>query len=118
MSLTQEELGKSKLPTLTNYNFTTWIEYIKDYILALEHEDAFDIWEHYEWVATPNNNQDPIDFDWQQANNAATKKLRMCHNKAFRFIRQSLIPEIFDTTLRLPVSVPKLNFKAFTLFVE
>jgi hypothetical protein len=84
---------------------------VKDYILSLDHDDAADIWDAYAWVANPEDSddeEDPVDRDFQNAENAGERKLRVQHNKAFRLIRDSLSQEIFNKTLRLPHSVPKL----------
>ena len=39
----QTNVGTVKIEPLDATNFKTWIEKIKDYILALDHEDAADI---------------------------------------------------------------------------
>ena len=50
MSLSDEK-HRGMLPTeLTNYNWNTWIINIKDMILALNHDEAPDIWQAYIWV--------------------------------------------------------------------
>jgi hypothetical protein len=79
---------------------------VKDFILALDHDEAADIWQAYAWV--PGDGADPADKDYQAATNGAERKLRTKHNKAFQFIRNALSDEMFDTTLQLDTSVPKL----------
>ena len=108
MSLNAEE--KVSIEKLTRANYPTWIEKVKDYILALEHDDAADIWQAFVWVRDPNNPDapDPAEHDYQAAANQQARKLRVQHNKAYRFIRNALSPEVFNTTLRLPHNVPKL----------
>ena len=95
---------------LTRMNWSTWNAKVKDYILALDHDDAADMWQAYEWKRTADNvaDPDPADHDYQTCTNAAERKLRVQHNKAYKFIRSALTNEIFDTTLQLPTSVPKL----------
>jgi hypothetical protein len=87
-------------------NWNTWIAKVKDFILALDHDEAADIWQAYAWV--PGDGADPADKDYQAATNGAERKLRTKHNKAFQFIRNALSDEMFDTTLQLDTSVPKL----------
>jgi hypothetical protein len=89
-------------------NWNTWIAKIKDYILALDHDEAADMWLAYEWVAGNDGDADPADHDYQTATSAPTRKLQTQHNKAYMFIRKTLSDELFDTTLQLPSSVPKL----------
>ena len=95
---------------MTRGNYPTWIEKIKDYIMALDHDEAADIWAAFVWVpadpANPGN--DPAEHDYLTAANGPAKKLRVQHNKAFKFIRNSLSSEVFDTTIGQPHSVPKL----------
>ena len=117
MSLSSSYEDSPKIAKLTNANWTTWIEWVKDYILALDHDLAPDIWNAYKWTPDPdydlaaNGNQpeqDPADYDYQVAANAEKRKLRVQHNKAFQFIRKNLCTEIFNTTIGLSHSVPKL----------
>ena len=118
MSLSDEkEHHRGPALKLHRENWNTWIAKVKDYILALDHDEAADIWQAYEWVPGIDGDDDddegdadadPGDKDYQAAANAAERKLRTQHNKAFRFIRNALSDELFDTTLRLPTSVPKL----------
>jgi hypothetical protein len=97
-------------------NWNTWIAKVKDHILALDHDEAADIWLAYLWVPggvvdgddEGDPDSDPADKDYQDARSASDKKLRTHHNKAFAFIRNALCPDLFDTTLRLPTSTPKL----------
>jgi hypothetical protein len=101
--------SRSKIPLLTRDNWSTWEQRMKDYILALDHDDAADIWLAYVWVPEgdePGN--DPANRDYLIANSAPERKLRTQHNKAFKYIRSCLSPAVFDTTLGLPHSVPKL----------
>jgi hypothetical protein len=116
MSLTNYE-DSPKIAKLTNANWTTWIEWVKDYILALDHDLAPDIWNAYKWAPDPDYvpadhgdqpEEDPADYDYQAASNAEKRKLRVQHNKAFQFIRKNLCTEIFNTTIGLSHSVPKL----------
>ena len=103
--------SRSKIPLLTRDNWSTWIQRMKDYILALDHDEAADIWMAYEWVPDPEADEpeeDPADRNYLVANNLADRKLRIQHNKAFKYIRSCLSPAVFDTTLGLPHSVPKL----------
>ena len=92
MSLSSSYEDSPKIAKLTNANWTTWIEWVKDYILALDHDLAPDIWNAYKWTPDPdydlaaNNNQpeqDPAesDYDYQVAVNAEKRKLRVQHNK-------------------------------------
>ena len=78
MSLSSEK-DSTSVPKLTRENFSTWLEMIKDYINALDHEDAPDIWLAFEWRPDPNHDpnalgadgnplgpqQDPADHDYQ-----------------------------------------------------
>ena len=48
MSLSADERQKGIQP-LTKDNYLVWIEMIKDHILALDCDDAEDIWEAFEW---------------------------------------------------------------------
>ena len=105
-------LSESKSPyieKLTRGNYPTWIEKVRDYIMALEHDDAPDIYHAFEWVPAGPNDADPADHDYQAVGNSASaKKLRVQHNKAYQFIRNALSSEVFDTTVGMPHSVPKL----------
>ena len=124
MSLNSEK-DSTSVPKLTRENFSTWLEMIKDYINALEHEDAPDIWLAFEWRPNPNHDpnalgadgnplgpqQDPADHNYQDVsgrNSGPAKKLRVQHNKAFKFIRQRLSEEFFEETQGMPTHVPKL----------
>ena len=112
--MTERDLKEGIQLKLTRVNYPTWIVKIKDYILSLDHDDAADIWNAFQFVqADPQNPvADPADHDYQLSTvnnpNGSLKKLRVQHNKAFRFIRNSLSEELFNTTLHLPTSVPKL----------
>ena len=100
---------QAKMVMLKRANYRTWIVQAKDYILAIDHDDAVTMWEIYEWTqAAHPGDPDPINFDFQAVTNTAQRKLRVLHNKAFMFFRQHLSPPIFNTTLRLPTSVPVL----------
>ena len=91
MSLSYESKENRSFADLTRQNWTTWIAHIKDYILALDHEDAADIWQQFIWKPTDADNDDPIDHNYQLAPNASAKKLRVHHNKAYwQFIRNKL----------------------------
>ena len=128
MSANGEAEDEKGMPLLTRDNYLLWIEKVRDYIYTLDHDDAIDIWRAFEWVnpgPTPDptwiqprnqpnavapmiNPVDPADHDYQAATDADTRKLRTQHNKAFKFIRKYLSADIFETTIGLPVSVPKL----------
>ena len=45
----------SSVPKLTRANYTTWLMLIEDHIMALDHDDAPDIWENYIWRPDPNH---------------------------------------------------------------
>ena len=64
---------------MTRGNYPTWIEKIKDYIMALDHDEAADIWAAFVWVpadpANPGN--DPAEHDYLTAANGPAKKLRV-----------------------------------------
>ena len=112
MSPSNDKHGRA-FEDLNGANFYTWIEHIKDYILQLDHEDAADMYNDYEWIYNPANvvsddNPDPGLHDYQTADNAALKKLRTMHNKAYRFIRDHLTEKMFDKTIGHETSVPKL----------
>ena len=109
MSLSYESKENHRgFADLTRQNWTTWIAHIKDYILALDHEDAADIWQTFIWKPSDGNMDDPINHDYQRAPNAPAKKLRVHHNKAWQFIRNKLSKAMFQSTLKLDHSVPKL----------
>ena len=52
MSLSADEKEHHQGPALKLHreNWNTWIAKVKDYILALDHDEAADIWRAYEWV--------------------------------------------------------------------
>ena len=78
-----EDPDKSRIGPLTRDNYLTWIEKIKDYILALDHDEAADIWAAFVWTPPERQNDpDPADSDYQTANNAAERKLREGCNHA------------------------------------
>ena len=112
MSLTGEEDGdrNGKIGLLRLDNFDTWIEKVKDYILALDHDDAYGIWEAYIWQPEDpaNPGDDPANKDYQDANTAPARKLRHLHNKAFAFIRRHLNEAMFQLSVGLSTSVPLL----------
>ena len=121
MSLSAEERetdSKYRIPLLTRDNFPKWEQLIKDYILALDHDDAADIWTAYKWEPADGvdneaeeeeeEEEDPAERDYQLAVTASDRKLRTKHNMAFKYIRAHLSPAVFDTTMHLPTSVPKL----------
>ena len=99
-----------RMAKLTKANYQTWIAQARDYILAIDHDDAITMWHIYEWTPDPavENDVDPIDHDYQTASTAPQKKLRTLHNKAWQFLRQNLSQKIFDTTHKLRISVPVL----------
>jgi hypothetical protein len=57
-------------------NWNTWIAKVKDYILALDHDDAADIWMAFEAGPGAADAADPADKDYQAGTNAAERKLR------------------------------------------
>ena len=110
LELTMESDSKSSMQTLTRANYQSWMAMAKDYIYALDHEDAPDIWNIFVWRASEGTPNDPIDHDFQVATTAPAKKLRVQHNKAFAYLRRHLSTEIFETTLRLPTSQDFTDF--------
>ncbi len=52
MSLSADEKEHHWGPALKLHreNWNTWIAKVKDYILSLDHDEAADIWQAYEWV--------------------------------------------------------------------
>ena len=59
---------KDSMMKLTRDNYRTWMAKAKDYILALDHNDAADLWAYFEWRPNGDNNVDPISimiFKWQ-----------------------------------------------------
>ena len=88
----------ASVPKLVRGNYPTWIILVEDVIMALDHDDAPDIWSAYEWRPDPNHDPndddghgnaigpevDPIDHDYQDVtgrDGASKKKLRHQHNK-------------------------------------
>jgi hypothetical protein len=110
MSRNAENDNNRQQLKLDRLNWPTWSAKTKDYILALDHDDATEIWTAYEWKRTAANQDDidPAEFDYQEGAGAAMIKLRDQHNMAFRYIMETLDAELYDTTLQLPFSVPKL----------
>jgi len=114
------------VPKLVRGNYPTWIILIEDVIMALDHDDAPDIWSVYVWRPDPDHDPDaddghgnaigpevdPIDHDYQDVtgrDGASKKKLRHQHNKVWKFIRALLSPELLlETNDIKPISVPKL----------
>ena len=115
---------ESKIEKLRrNGNWTRWLAHIKDQTLQLD--NGFEIWEAYEWVATLADNDDPADEDYQDINGGTAsqikeKKLaRKEHNKLWTYIRNSLEPEVFQSTARLVHNVPLLlRFLRTTCMLE
>ena len=114
MSQRDDDKSHGKLPVLTKRNWVSWIAHAQDYIMALPHEDAADIWTAYVWERPAgqgdddDDEEDPADRDWQAAASAGEKKLRMQHNKAFKTIRDALEQKIFNSTMGMENNVPKL----------
>ena len=116
MSANADDRVSTKLPKLTKRNWTSWEAHVQDFIMALPHEDAADIWAAYMWTRpvgqddedSEDEHEDPADRDWQAATTAAEKKLRMQHNKAFKAIRDALEQKIFNSTMGRENNVPKL----------
>ena len=124
MSLTSDK--DASVPKLVRGNYPTWSILIEDVIMALDHDDAPDIWSVYAWRPDPDHDPDaddgqgnaigpevdPIDHDYQDVTGrdaASKKKLRHQHNKAWKFIRARLSPELLlETNGIKPISVPKL----------
>ena len=116
----------ASVPKLTRENYATWIMLIEDVIMALDHDDAPEIWATYIWCPDPDHDPtaddgnghpigpevDPIDYDYQDVSGqgaASKKKLRHQHNIAWKFIRARLSPELLlETNGIKPISVPKL----------
>ena len=107
--MTDVSHSRFKMSVLTRANYRTWSVQAKDYILAIYHDDAVEIWNIFEWTqaAHPGEN-DPIDRDFQAVTSVILKKLRVLHNKAFAHLIQHMSHAIFITTTRLPHSVPVL----------
>ena len=87
---------KFKVPKLQRNNYSTWIEHVRDYIHALENDDAADIWRAF--IFDPNlpanaGVADPADHDYQAANNAPQRKLRTQHNKAWSVVWRCRSPQ-------------------------
>jgi hypothetical protein len=118
MSANYEKILRGPPLRLTRENWSTWIAKVKDFILALDHDEAPDIWQAYTWVSGGAGEVDPANHDYQNATNAAERKLRRQHNMAYQFIRNALCDELFDTTLYLPTSVPKLLHHLHKLVVS
>lgn len=110
MSSSAKDKEGGKLPILNKRNWTVWIEHVGDFIMALEHEDAADIWEAYLWTPADGegDDDDPAERDWQRATSVSEKKLRMKHNKAYKEIRMHLEHRIFNSTRGMENNVPKL----------
>jgi hypothetical protein len=92
---------------LAKDNWDVWIEQMGDYIMALDHDDAPDIWKAYVWTPADGGN-DPDTVDYQAGGNSAAKKLRTKHNKAFKYIRDRLSKTVCQRTMGIERSVPKL----------
>ena len=66
-------------------------------------------YEAYEWNQPEGGNEaDPVEKDYQEAKTINARKLRVVHNKAFKWIRQNLSDTAFDKTKGCEMSVPKL----------
>ena len=126
MSLSAEERQKGIQP-LTKDNYLVWSEMIKDYILAMDCDNAEDMLDAIEWDydatlnaahaaaalagdgAGPAPVVDPADaYNVLPSGNAAQRKFKQQHAKAFACIRRSLSPHIFKKTLGHRTNVPKL----------
>ena len=105
----------SAVPKLTRENYTTWLMLVEDFIMALDHDDAPDIWAIYMWRPDPNYDPaaddghgnaigpevDPIHHNYQDVSGAGSvskKKLRHQHNIAWKFIRARLSPDLLLET--------------------
>ena len=116
----------ASVPKLDRANWPTWIMLIQDVIMALDHDDAPDIWAIYIWTPDPDHDPDaddghgnnvgpevdPIVHNYQDVSGqgaASKKKLRYQHNIAWKFIRARLSNELLlETNGIKPISVPKL----------
>ena len=79
----EKEHNQGPALKLHRENWNTWIAKVKDYILSLDHDEAADIWQAYEWAPGGDGAGDPADKDYQAATNAAERKLRTQHNRRF-----------------------------------
>ena len=98
---------------LTKDNFLLWSEKIKDHILALDCEDAEDIWEAFTWTPDPNqpleNQADPaLAYNKLPSTNVAQRKTKQKHAAAYAYIRKALSPAVFDKTIGHATNVPLL----------
>ena len=99
------------MAVLSKANYVTWMAQVEDQIGAIDHEDAMTIWDDFMWKKNPDDDddEDPIDRDWQLADNAGLKKRRLMHNKLWSYLRKHLDTEMFQSSLRVKTkSVPLL----------
>ena len=54
MSLNRDNNNNGALEKLTKDNFLTWIERAKDHILALDCDEAEEMWEAFLWAPDPD----------------------------------------------------------------
>ena len=90
MSRNAENDNNCQQLKLDRLNWRRWSARTKDNILALDHDDAPEIWAAYEWKRTAANQDDidPAEFDYQEGADAAMRNLLDQHNMAdVRYIR-------------------------------
>ena len=51
----------ASVPKLDRANWPMWIMLVQDVIMALDHDDAPDIWSVYAWRPDPNHDPDAED---------------------------------------------------------
>ena len=106
-----DKSSRQGMAVLSKANYVTWMAQVEDHIGAIDHEDAMTIWDDFMWKKDPDDDddEDPIDRDWQLANSAPTKKRRLMHNKLWSHLRKHLDTEMFQSSLRVKTkSVPLL----------
>ena len=94
-----------RMEKLTRDNHETRFAKIGDYICALDHDEAPDIWAAYKWgeygTTPPADANDPAKRDYEIANNKDERHLRRVHNQAWAHIRLHLSDAIFQKTIEL-----------------
>ena len=84
------ETKSNRMQLLTRANYQSWMAMVRDYIYAIDHDDAHILWDNFVWVRQNAEEPDPIAHDFQAATTAPTRRLRVLHNKAWAFIRRNL----------------------------
>ena len=51
----------TSVPKLSRTNWNTWIMLVEDFVMALDHDDAPDIWAIYIWIPDPDHDPDADD---------------------------------------------------------